>query len=106
MTRIRVVPDRTGLVLVEREAAQVTGKVVAAVADDARRFVPKDTWELHNSIEEEWGGGTVGYVTVGGESTEQGPGAYWDSVEYGQESNASYPEQPYLRPAVYVARQL
>lgn len=115
--------DRNGLVKVKMNAAKTLHNVLNDIADDARRLVPKDTMELHDSIEVVHIEGSLeGSVVVGTD--------HWAPTEYGSEphiieasgdysltngsgeyygrivNHPGTPEQPFMRPALYKKRQI
>lgn len=113
-----------GLAKIEVRASEAVKQVLDDIADDARRIVPKDTRELHDSIKVEYvPGATEGAVTVGTDHwapTEYGSGPHiiessGDHSLHNQETGEYYgkivnhpgtPEQPFLRPALYRKRKI
>jgi len=119
----RIKMDPKGMAQIELRAAKLVGRVLEDVAEDMRRIVPKDTEELHDSIEVEHEPGELsGTVNVGTD--------HWAPTEYGSdphiiESGGFYslhnsetgeyfgevvlhpgtPEQPFIRPALYQKRR-
>lgn len=112
-----------GMAELEVRASKSVKIILEAIADDARRLVPKDTMELHDSIEVlHKPGDLTGHVVVGTD--------HWAPTEYGSEphiieANGDYslsdgngeyygrivnhpgtPEQPFLRPALYKKRNI
>ncbi len=103
-------------------AAKSVGKILEDIADDAKRVVPYDSGDLHDSIAvEHVPGATEGKVVVGTD--------HWAPTEYGSgphtiESQGDYslhnsetgeyfgktvnhpgtPEQPFMRPSLYKKR--
>lgn len=77
-----------------------------AIRDDAKRFCPKRTHALADSIERHLEGLTL-IVSASG-SDERTYGAYVELghriVAFGNETGRVQPPQPYLRPALYQAR--
>jgi len=115
--------DFNGIVQIEHSSADAVKLILEDIADDARRLVPKDTMELHDSIEVVHREGELtGSVVVGTD--------HWAPTEYGSEphiieANGDYslsdgtgeyygrivnhpgtPEQPFMRPALYKKRKL
>jgi bacteriophage HK97-gp10 putative tail-component len=119
-----VTPTQEGKAAIRVQAAKAVKKILDDIADDARRVVPKDTEELHDSIDVEYiEGATDGKVTVGTD--------HWAPTEYGSaphviESQGDYslhnsetgeyfgkrvnhpgtPEQPFMRPSLYKKRRV
>lgn len=116
--------DNSGLAKIKMRASEALGEVLNDIADDARRLVPKDTRELHDSIQVEHIPGALEGSVVAGTD-------HWSATEYGSEphlieANGDYslhnsetgeyfgrivnhpgtPEQPFLRPALYKKRKI
>lgn len=123
MAKDRFELNLSGMVEVEDNSAEAVKQVLEDIAADARRLVPKDTMELHDSIEVvHQPGSLTGTVVVGTD--------HWAPTEYGSEphiiestgdhslSNGTgefygrivhhpgTPEQPFMRPALYKKRKL
>jgi hypothetical protein len=116
--------DPQGFTHIKGNTASVVKQVLEDIADDARRLVPKDTMELHDSIEVAYReGATEGAVVVGTD--------HWAATEYGSEphiieakgnyslhnpetgeyygrvvNHPGTPEQPFLRPSLYKRRKI
>lgn len=111
-----------GMANIKSTGSKALKVVLDDMADDARLIVPKDTRELHDSIEVEYVPGQLtGQVTVGTD--------HWAPTEYGSEphiieakgdyslhnpetgeyfgkivNHPGTPEQPFMRPALYKKR--
>jgi hypothetical protein len=111
-----------GMAEIRRVSSKALRVVLDDIADDARRIVPKDTEELHDSIDVDYVPGALdGRVTVGTD--------HWAPTEYGSEphiieakgdyslhnpetgeyfgrivNHPGTPEQPFMRPALYKKR--
>lgn len=69
-----------------------------AIARRMQRLVPKETWNLHDTIAadvERDGAVVTTHIGVGG--NDEAP--YWDTVEFGT-SDERQKAQPYMRPAL------
>jgi hypothetical protein len=119
---VRVVMDSTGQGELALLLGRLTRNVVNEIADDARRRVPLDTGELHDSIRTTYVN-RHGRVWVGTD--------HWAPTEYGSAPHVirarhkrvlhnrdtgeffgpvvhhpGTPEQPFMRPAAYTKRRL
>lgn len=83
-------------------------KLGPAIADDAKRYCPKRTGALADSIEHHMEGHTLVVSATG--SDERTYAAYVELghriVAWGHATGRVQPPQPFLRPALYQARAL
>lgn len=101
--RVRVNPALDRLLLAEVDDPLET--VLEAIANDARRICPVDTGKLRASIDVL---GIVDHIgRVGAGKVEDGTDKYAAVVEgVATKPTPNYPEQPYLRPALYRQREI
>lgn len=102
---ITVTPE--GYARIQSEKAKIKAKVVRLIGRDAQRYAPRDTNELHDSIDIRPALGRV-YVTA----------RHWAAQEYGARPHpipnafgrgftVQHPgnaAQPYMRPALFTKR--
>lgn len=100
MAVVRSSVDDSGFLELRGLVADIRHRVTRAVERDARRYVPKDTWELEESLRSIYTSPAEDsdYVTVGTD--------HWPYPEFGVMSRPRYPRQPYMRPALYQVRDL
>lgn len=94
MARTRVRIDLAGFARLEAATQELVTRLTEDVEDDASRFVPIDTGELHQSLHTEFPRPLVGQVWVGTD--------HWIYVEYGTRYMKA---EPYMRPALYRYRR-
>jgi hypothetical protein len=105
MGDVRVVVDPAATRYMLAESDDALDEVLHAIADDARRIVPVDTGALRLSVDVLGIENHVGRVGAG--RSEDGTDEYAAVVEgVANKPNPNYPEQPYLRPALYRRREL
>lgn len=98
MDGVRVVVDTSWLDKLGPLSDEMIGKICTGVAKDARRLVPVLTGDLRSSIHVLGVHDGVGRVGAGGGQVD-----YALHVEHG---TSRAPAQPYLKPALYRAREL
>jgi hypothetical protein len=83
------------------------GKLGPAIRDDAKRYCPKDTGDLADSIEDHLEGHTLVITATG--SAERAYGAYVETGHRivgpgGADTGRRVGPRPYLRPSLYTER--
>jgi HK97 gp10 family phage protein len=86
--------DLAGFARLEAATDELVKRLTLDVQDDAERFVPIDTGELHQSLHSEFPRPLVGRVWVGTD--------HWIYPEYGTRYMKA---EPYMRPALYRYRR-
>lgn len=88
MARMVIVMDPKGLELLDQDIDREVWRLARDIHDDAVRYVPKDTFELMETIRAERRPGLRARVWVGQGSF----GDYWATVEYGSRAHVIRPK--------------
>lgn len=104
---IRVTAD--GRAQIQAAAGKLRDKAVRAIAKDARRYAPRDTNELAESIEPDTATGRVWVGTDHWAPTEYGSRPHPIPNAWGRGITVAHPgtpQQSFMRPALYTRRDL